>query len=951
MSSIRNRRLDASILRQDRNEAEAEEYFRRKYGKSYRDEGSEFQGDLDRTPQQSLLPTVTDPKLWLVRCKPGKEREFAFMIMRRYFERQFAEEPLQIFSVVASDHIKGYIYVEATKLAHVMVAVNRIAGIFSSKTMLVPIKEMPDILSTVKKDILLKPMSWVRIKRGKFAGDLAQVIEMEEGRNVALLKIIPRIDLANLKRSTKAVNPADKRKKMQARPPARLFKPEELSHLGADIQKSRGFWIFNNERYKDGYLFKELSVSSLDHEGINPTLDEITRFQSGNDNEDEVDLSGLAILANNNNIKFSKGDLVEVIEGDLINLMGTVESVEGDKVTVIPKHEELKDKITFPAKQLRKFFRMGDHVKVIAGRHDGETGLIVGVEENIVTIFTDVGMKEIKVFSKDIQECTEVTSGQISIGQYELHDFIQLDPTTVGVIIKVDRETFRVLDQNGTVRTVRPQEISQKRNTKHAMSLDSQSNSIQAGDSVRITEGAYKDKQGSILHIYRSFAFLLSREVLENSNVVVVRTRNLVLVGSRNSRDSSVYPTTGRDSLRAGMMPPGVGAGRGNRRDVSLISKTVTIAGGPYKGYVGIVVDATDTTARIELHTRSKTITVDKSKLILEGGSAPIGGRTYFGMGDGGRTPLHPGMATPMHHGMQTPMHLGSQTPMHDGSRTPAYDENRSSAWDPGSRTPAHTPWSASTPRTRGPETPSAGDWGTPIATPGSEFFSASTPGSYNPSTPGAYHQPTTPGAGYDHRSNSAETPRNYVETPRGGYNVDTPGGYGYASTPGMTPALTPATPGGRYPITPGVAPTPLAHVPQTPFTPGGDFYAGEEGSAASHDAVWVTANIEVRVTSSSLRGGQFLDKKGLIESVGADNSCTLRINEESGGGSVIVTPDMIEPVRPSKKDKVKLIRGELAGSTGTLIGIDGTDGIVKLDQNNDFKILSMNSLAKLVAA
>ena len=36
------------------------------------------------------------------------------------------------------------------------------------------------------------------------------------------------------------------------------------------------------------------------------------------------------------------GDVVEVIEGDLMNLQGKVISVESDTVTIMPKHEDLK---------------------------------------------------------------------------------------------------------------------------------------------------------------------------------------------------------------------------------------------------------------------------------------------------------------------------------------------------------------------------------------------------------------------------------------------------------------------------------------------------------------------------------------------------------------------------------------------------------------------------------
>ena len=38
---------------------------------------------------------------------------------------------------------------------------------------------------------------------------------------------------------------------------------------------------------------------------------------------------------------------------------------------------------------------MGDHVKVLGGRYEGDTGLIVRVEENMVVLFSDLTMHEV----------------------------------------------------------------------------------------------------------------------------------------------------------------------------------------------------------------------------------------------------------------------------------------------------------------------------------------------------------------------------------------------------------------------------------------------------------------------------------------------------------------------------------------------------------------------------
>ena len=94
---------------------------------------------------------------------------------------------------------------------------------------------------------------------------------------------------------------------------------------------------------------------------------------------------------------FAPGDVVEVCEGELVHLQGKIISIEGNKITMIPKHEDLKDPLEFPAHELKKHFKMGDHVKVIGGRYEGDTGLIVRVEESVVVLFSDLTMHEVSL--------------------------------------------------------------------------------------------------------------------------------------------------------------------------------------------------------------------------------------------------------------------------------------------------------------------------------------------------------------------------------------------------------------------------------------------------------------------------------------------------------------------------------------------------------------------------
>ena len=66
----------------------------------------------------------------------------------------------------------------------------------------------------------------------------------------------------------------------------------------------------------------------------------------------------------------------------------------------------------------------------------------------------------------------------------------------------------------------------------------------------------------------------------------------------------------------SGTMKTSFGPSNNIRRDTSLIGQTVRISQGPYKGYVGIVKDATESTCKVELHAKCQTITVDRNRIV-----------------------------------------------------------------------------------------------------------------------------------------------------------------------------------------------------------------------------------------------------------------------------------------------------------------------------------------------
>ena len=73
--------------------------------------------------------------------------------------------------------LKGYIYLEAYKQQYVKQAIEDIGNLRIGKwqQLMVPIREMTDVLRVVKDTTGIKRGSWVRIKRTLYKDDIAQV--------------------------------------------------------------------------------------------------------------------------------------------------------------------------------------------------------------------------------------------------------------------------------------------------------------------------------------------------------------------------------------------------------------------------------------------------------------------------------------------------------------------------------------------------------------------------------------------------------------------------------------------------------------------------------------------------------------------------------------------------------------------------------------------------------
>lgn len=111
------------------------------------DEGN---SNLATVTQQSLLPSVSDPSLWMFNCPNGKEQELVIQIMNKSIAYASQGKPLGITSAVAAQS-KGRVYIESYSEPAVKEAVQGIRGLMQYSMKLVPISDMTTVMTVTSK--------------------------------------------------------------------------------------------------------------------------------------------------------------------------------------------------------------------------------------------------------------------------------------------------------------------------------------------------------------------------------------------------------------------------------------------------------------------------------------------------------------------------------------------------------------------------------------------------------------------------------------------------------------------------------------------------------------------------------------------------------------------------------------------------------------------------------
>ena len=265
-----------------------------------------------------------------------------------------------------------------------------LSNIHSHKITHIPIDEALSLLRLNVQFLTIAKGDWVRLKSGTYHNDIALVTGASPNFDTICVATIPRLNLTGVK-------PAKRKQLSDARPPKRLFDPEETIKLyGKDsVKKCNQVFLYDNQIFKNGLL--ELEVRSQDVEyQPEPTSSELWEFsQSLTVTPRDIQTA----LASRMVRSICVGDRIEVLSGDWKGRVGVLKSLDSDHAGVqfTDRLAEGLPVILLPTILISKSFQVWDYVLVREGLESGKSGWVLSRQPPRITFYDRNARKEVSL--------------------------------------------------------------------------------------------------------------------------------------------------------------------------------------------------------------------------------------------------------------------------------------------------------------------------------------------------------------------------------------------------------------------------------------------------------------------------------------------------------------------------------------------------------------------------
>ena len=563
-------------------------------------------------------PTSEDPKIWIVKCKIGDEKEIQENLYHKYFyfrdqnKDKKEKDRVKIYSVTTFANLKGKIFIEAFTERDVLFAVQDMSNVNQNSIQLVPINERAQIFDydqAPKSEIFLNQL--VRIKGGNYDGDLAKVVFIEDPVNKIHIALVPRI-FDNFK-GKKGYNVAPfSRSKILDKPRKQLFDKKYLNDDGESdnlktVREPYGeVTKFRSCKFMDGLLVKIVRRVAIETENVSPKEEELQRLGCYiNENGVYMDKNTdkRLTVANKTNVRFKKGDLVKVVD-EFREYNGqtgiVVENESGNNIRVeMEIIDQNKNTYSIPKSKLVLFkhnFKEGDLVFAKFGSNKGRSGMVIQTMENgMVTVYDDKTKIKFKAKNDDLIFSEDMDLDDEENEMFKIGELVKIkNSNIVCYIIESTKFTIKVVTINNEVKELSVREVDILSLGKRISSVDGKGNPIDIDNTVKVIYGQYKGNKGVIKNIYNKYVFLLNYDFKRSNGIFCDITENIELLGSELLIENSEK-------------------GRVNHRRIpneikELKGKIVHIIKGNWKGYEALLIDGSDKNAQLELIAKHKIV-------------------------------------------------------------------------------------------------------------------------------------------------------------------------------------------------------------------------------------------------------------------------------------------------------------------------------------------------------
>ena len=565
-------------------------------------------------------PTSSDPKLWLIKCKIGEEKDCMANLYHKYFYFQSKEpkDRLKIFSITSFDNLKGKIFIEAFNERDVINAISGMSNINQNSIQLIPLNERMKVFDFDKfQKVDISKNQLVRIKHGNYEGDLARVVYIEDPVNKIYIALIPRIyeSSKNSENSKKTcqfnVAPFSK-VKSNIRPRKKLFdknyctdvKPISVPTNFGDCLK------YGKSKFMDGLLIRPVRITSLETENIYPKPEEMENLGCCQDENgvyvDKTDREQI-IISNKQSVKYKNGDKIKFITGDFKdkNITGKVVSQIGDQVKVKLDLSDMPGIYEFPTNMIAMNydFKLGESVYVKKGSDKGRNGIIIKMDNDIVTIYDEINQSSFEAKISELISSKNMDFEDEENSEFKIGALVKIKNShIICYIIESSKLNLKVVTTRNEIKKISVREadiINIKKKATYLM--DGKGYPLTPDNIVKVINGPNKGNKGTIKCIYGKYLFLHNINYRSTNGIFCEINENVELLGSE-------------------LLIEGSEKGKVNHRKIpniirDLIGKTVHVIEGKWKGYNGMLIDADDKSIKLELSAKQKTITLPFSSI------------------------------------------------------------------------------------------------------------------------------------------------------------------------------------------------------------------------------------------------------------------------------------------------------------------------------------------------